>query len=119
MRSLTTRSVLDGIERRLHYGKNILHSKCGREPTSDGGLEWRALRRRRLSGERRSFPLESQSGLSHLCRMDSDLKYIDIFAGCGGLSTGLYLAGWAGLFAIESNAAAFSTLKLRGQSGWN
>ncbi len=37
--------------------------------------------------------------------------YIDIFAGCGGLSTGLLKAGWTGLFAIEKNADAFSTLK--------
>ena len=28
-------------------------------------------------------------------------NYIDIFAGCGGLSTGLLSAGWTGLFAIE------------------
>lgn len=39
------------------------------------------------------------------------LKYIDLFAGCGGLSTGLHLAGWKGLFAVERNPAAFSTLK--------
>lgn len=37
--------------------------------------------------------------------------YIDLFAGCGGLSLGLYNAGWKGLFAIEKNADAFSTLK--------
>ncbi len=37
--------------------------------------------------------------------------YIDIFAGCGGLSLGLMNAGWKGLFAIEKNADAFSTLK--------
>ena len=37
--------------------------------------------------------------------------YIDIFAGCGGLSTGLLNAGWTGLFAIERNADAFATLK--------
>ncbi len=36
---------------------------------------------------------------------------IDLFAGCGGLSLGLYLAGWKGLFAIEKNAFAFDTLK--------
>ena len=42
----------------------------------------------------------------------SDKKvYIDIFAGCGGLSTGLLNAGWTGLFAIEKNADAFFTLK--------
>jgi DNA (cytosine-5)-methyltransferase 1 len=38
-------------------------------------------------------------------------NYIDLFAGCGGLSTGLHLAGWKGLFAVERNASAFSTLK--------
>ena len=37
--------------------------------------------------------------------------YIDIFAGCGGLSLGLYNAGWQGLFAIEKNADAFKTLE--------
>lgn len=38
------------------------------------------------------------------------LDYIDLFAGCGGLSLGLYNAGWHGLFAVEKNADAFSTL---------
>ena len=38
-------------------------------------------------------------------------KYIDIFAGCGGLSLGLHNAGWKGLFAVEKNEDAFSTLK--------
>lgn len=37
--------------------------------------------------------------------------YIDLFAGCGGLSLGLHNAGWKGLFAIEKNADAFKTLK--------
>ena len=37
--------------------------------------------------------------------------YIDIFAGCGGLSLGLYNAGWKGLFAIEKSPMAFETLK--------
>ena len=36
---------------------------------------------------------------------------IDLFAGCGGLSLGLYQTGWHGLFAIEKNAFAFETLK--------
>lgn len=36
---------------------------------------------------------------------------IDLFAGCGGLSLGLYQAGWNGMFAIEKNAFAFETLK--------
>lgn len=37
--------------------------------------------------------------------------YIDLFAGCGGLSLGLYKAGLKGLFAVEKNEAAFATLK--------
>lgn len=45
------------------------------------------------------------------CMMMDKKIYIDIFAGCGGLSTGLLNAGWKGLFAIEKNADAFSTLK--------
>lgn len=38
-------------------------------------------------------------------------NYIDIFAGCGGLSLGLCNAGWKGLFAIEKNKDAFNTLR--------
>lgn len=37
--------------------------------------------------------------------------YIDLFAGCGGLSLGLYNSGlWKGLLAIEKNKDAFETL---------
>ena len=36
--------------------------------------------------------------------------FIDVFAGCGGLSLGLKRAGWKGLFAIEKDAFAFQTL---------
>ena len=39
------------------------------------------------------------------------LRYIDLFAGCGGLSLGLHNAGWKGLFAIEKSPDAFNTLK--------
>ena len=39
------------------------------------------------------------------------LSYIDIFAGCGGLSLGMHNAGWNSLFAIEKNADAFNTFK--------
>lgn len=37
--------------------------------------------------------------------------YIDLFAGCGGLSLGLGNAGWTGLFAIEKSPDAFKTLR--------
>jgi len=38
-------------------------------------------------------------------------SYIDLFAGCGGLSLGLHNAGWKGIFAIEKSEDAFKTLK--------
>ena len=37
--------------------------------------------------------------------------FIDLFAGCGGLSLGLKNAGWQGLFAIEKTPDAFETLE--------
>ncbi len=36
--------------------------------------------------------------------------FVDVFAGCGGLSLGLKRAGWKGLFAIEKDFCAFDTL---------
>lgn len=42
---------------------------------------------------------------------NNTLTYIDLFAGCGGLSLGLYNAGWQGLFAIEKSPDAFETLR--------
>jgi DNA (cytosine-5)-methyltransferase 1 len=43
--------------------------------------------------------------------MVNHINYIDLFAGCGGISLGLYNAGLNGLFAIEKNPDAFNTLK--------
>ena len=44
--------------------------------------------------------------------MDTNVpKFIDVFAGAGGLSLGLMKAGWRGLFAIEKSPMAFETLK--------
>ncbi len=42
--------------------------------------------------------------------LPNKLSFIDIFAGCGGLSLGLMQAGWTGLFAIEQDVNAFQTL---------
>lgn len=42
--------------------------------------------------------------------MTKTYNYIDLFAGCGGLSLGLHNAGWKGLFAIEKSKDAFATL---------
>jgi len=38
-------------------------------------------------------------------------NYIDLFAGCGGLSLGMMRSGWKGLFAIEKDVFAFETLQ--------
>ena len=38
-------------------------------------------------------------------------RYIDIFAGCGGMSLGLCNSGWEGFFAVEKDKMAFGTLK--------
>lgn len=44
--------------------------------------------------------------------VSTDNRYfIDLFAGCGGLSLGLMRAGWQGLFAIEKSPDAFLTLR--------
>ena len=43
--------------------------------------------------------------------MPTKSTYIDLFAGCGGLSLGLNQSGWKGLFAIEKSPYAFATLK--------
>lgn len=42
----------------------------------------------------------------------AQFRYIDLFAGCGGLSLGLYNTNsWKGLFAIEKSPDAFLTLQ--------
>ena len=43
--------------------------------------------------------------------METELNYVDLFTGCGGLSLGLHNSGWKGLFAIEKSVDAFETLK--------
>lgn len=39
------------------------------------------------------------------------LRFIDVFAGCGGLSLGLLQSGCQGIFAIEKSPLAFETLR--------
>lgn len=39
------------------------------------------------------------------------MRFIDVFAGCGGLSLGLLKAGFQGVAAIEKNPMAFETLR--------
>ncbi|MEY2493773.1 MAG: (cytosine-5)-methyltransferase 1 [Verrucomicrobiota bacterium] len=42
--------------------------------------------------------------------VQSARTFIDLYAGCGGLSLGLMHAGWKGVFAVEKEENAFSTL---------
>lgn len=59
---------------------------------------------------RSDVPSERSRGV-RLVESGEDPVFIDVFAGCGGLSLGLLRAGWRGLFAIERDAFAFATLK--------
>ncbi|MBK5549839.1 DNA cytosine methyltransferase [Pseudomonas sp. TH03] len=54
----------------------------------------------------KTFKSEDQK--NHKCA--SKPTFVDIFAGCGGLSLGLMQAGWDGIFAIEQDQHAFKTL---------
>ena len=51
------------------------------------------------------------SGEALSARIPNSPRFVDLFAGCGGLSVGLLSAGWNGLFAVEQDSLAFSTLK--------
>jgi 16S rRNA G966 N2-methylase RsmD len=42
-------------------------------------------------------------------RVETRKTFIDLFAGCGGLSLGLMSSGWIGLFAVEKDRLAYET----------
>lgn len=42
---------------------------------------------------------------------NKSFRYIDLFAGCGGISLGLYNSEWKGIFAVEKSPMAFETLR--------
>lgn len=54
------------------------------------------------------FSSRRNAGAARVIRNRSR-KFVDLFAGCGGLSLGLSLAGMHGLFAVERDAMAFET----------
>ncbi len=59
---------------------------------------------------------------SYIPDTDRRLKsktFIDLFAGCGGISLGLMQAGWKGLFAVEKDKFAFQTLEFNLINGKN
>lgn len=54
--------------------------------------------------------MKSFENLSPLPAYGQPFMFADLFAGCGGLSLGLSLAGLNGVFAVERDKMAFSTL---------
>lgn len=52
-------------------------------------------------------------GKGYTENMNNKYKFIDLFAGCGGLSEGFYRKGYKALLHLEINAAACETLKER------
>lgn len=46
-----------------------------------------------------------------MANLSSPIRFVDVFAGCGGLSLGLSQAGCKGVFAIEKSPLAFETLR--------
>lgn len=46
-----------------------------------------------------------------MANSSSPIRFVDVFAGCGGLSLGLSQAGCKGVFAIEKSPLAFETLR--------
>lgn len=56
-------------------------------------------------------PLPETPGTNSVrMRSTTRLNFIDLFAGCGGFSLGLFEAGWRGLFAVERDEMAFRSL---------
>lgn len=39
------------------------------------------------------------------------MRYVDLFAGCGGMLLGFHRAGWEAVFAVEKDPMAFDTLR--------
>lgn len=75
--------------------------KCGYVVTATGRLAIQKMRE--LEG------VIGDSSAVMTCDAVSPKTYIDVFAGCGGLSLGLGWAGWSGVFAIEKDPMAYST----------
>ncbi|PBP85915.1 DNA cytosine methyltransferase [Pseudomonas syringae] len=55
-------------------------------------------------------PMKNLETPHSLLASGQPLMFADLFAGCGGLSLGLSLAGLNGVFAVERDKMAFSTL---------
>lgn len=51
--------------------------------------------------------------------MSKNISFIDLFAGCGGLSEGFYQQGYKGLAHVEWESPMVNTLRFRLENKWN
>lgn len=89
----------------------------GSQPSAD--LDTRAFKRQQMRSP--TVKVQSLSNLPSPRTAKRPPTFVDIFAGCGGLSLGLMQAGWQGLFAIEKDINAFETLSanlIHGDTGY-
>lgn len=68
----------------------------------------KALKKLKIRSKRRHKLLGKPSRESFV---KSKPVFVDLFAGCGGLSLGLLKAGWQGFFAVERTKDAFETMR--------
>lgn len=62
-----------------------------------------------------SYPVQEKVDI---CEEERQIRFIDLFAGCGGLSEGFIQAGYAPVAHVEMNEAACFTLKTRMAYHW-
>ena len=62
-----------------------------------------------------SYPVQEKVDIS---KEEKQIRFIDLFAGCGGLSEGFIQAGYAPVAHVEMDKAACFTLKTRMAYHW-
>ena len=109
---LITRANLHNADTaQLHEPSRLWHP-----PGSNGGSDGGPVARQQTSRIQPHWPsqLRMSPQMTYKQKQTSRRRrrgtFIDLFAGCGGLSLGLMAAGWEGLFAVEQDSIAFETL---------
>lgn len=86
-------------------------ASLGLRPKRGSGTATRRMSVRpakKLSGTRQGPAVMSESTTVNESPVPT---FVDLFAGCGGLSLGLLLGGWRGLLAVERDPMAFDTYR--------
>lgn len=92
------------------------HHRAAISGASQGLRETLPTLKTTVSGQE---PMKNSETLPALPTHGQPLMFADLFAGCGGLSLGLSLAGLNGVFAVERDKMAFSTLSANLLEGRN